>query len=738
MYGGAPGTGGERGDGQQEPWSGAAPAPYDPWAAPAAGPQAPPAPPAPKSWWRRPPWLLAAGACVLVLALVTGTLLWRAAGPEEDPEGDRAPFYLALYNLAGEPMAHYTGSAPGGTAWDVTVTDGGEARGRLTVDGRQFGVLRVGGKTYAKPPKDLLTDLPGGVAASALEGKWVTGDSRLARHLADVPGSPAELASRLWTGLDRIRTFPQTPAAPVRPGGPMARSVVTPEGRLYVSAAAPYRVLRLEPFGTAGGTAPGGGTAGSGSPVRTAAAALRPAGGAAAALPVAAGTGSGGTDLTPMSADQVGRAYDDLIGQTRTLGGAVDLGIRFSFNQTGNLSCAQSCTVTENVVTSTTAAPGARLSGTVNASMTAQVTVNGESGGGCSATATLPVNGGGTMRCVAAGTAPIVQRIKAQKQREAEAQARATRRPVRIPYTISFRAQVQIMAMAFALAEIEQRVKEQQADRRRAVETAKENAGPSPDCARDSFVAGTPVLTAGSGAAPIERLRAGDGIRNAAPGSGALQRHGVASVIVTDTDRDFVRLTIAGPHGTGTIRATAHHLFYDAAAGSWRQAGALRPGDRLQTTGRGTATVREVRPYRAAARTYNLSVEGVHTYFVLAGDTPVLVHNCAMKRDAKSLKGVRVPRQYEGLDTAHVRSNHFPGGAGVTSRKDLWPAKMTDAQLAAIARQALGNNPRVIGYDPGTGMIQAVATVQGKMVQFQIPRGGGAMRSIYPLVPWSD
>ncbi|MFX0593820.1 hypothetical protein [Melissospora conviva] len=25
---------------------------------------------------------------------------------------------------------------------------------------------------------------------------------------------------------------------------------------------------------------------------------------------------------------------------------------------------------------------------------------------------------------------------------------------------------------------------------------------------------------------------------------------------------------------------------------------------------------------------YNLTVEGIHTYYVLAGTTPVLVHNC--------------------------------------------------------------------------------------------------------------
>ncbi|MFE3648698.1 polymorphic toxin-type HINT domain-containing protein [Streptomyces sp. NPDC059152] len=697
------------------------------WGQAAVGP--PPQPPK-KSWWARP-WVLAVGVCGLVLAIVAGTLLWRSARPEspEDTDGNRAPFYLAVYNLAREPAAHYTGSALDGTTWDLTVTDGSEARGTITVAGRRIAVLTVDGKTYVKPPKDMLTDLPSGVSADALEGKWVTGEERLTSTLANVPRSPAALAARLWAGLDKADDFPKADAA--GGGAKKALSVTTPDGVLSVSAAPPYQVVRLASGGARTGSSSSGG------PTRTAlaSAALRPTG--VAHTVSAPQIGLGNVDFTPMSPDDVGKAYDDLIDQTKTLGGAVDLGIRFNFNQTGNLNCSESCTVTENVVTTTTAAPGAKLSGTVNASMTAQVSVNGQSGGGCTQSASLPINGGGTMSCLAAGTAPVVQRIKAEKQREADAQARATRRPVRIPYSLNFRAQVQITALAVAQAEIAQKVKTEQDRRNKAVEAAKENAGPNPDCAQDSFVAGTPVLMAGAGTEPIQNLRVGDRIGNSIPGSSAVQPHTVTAVVVTDTDRDFVELTIADPRGNGTVRSTAHHLFYDVTTSKWTKASALKPGDRVQTTGKSVATVRAVHAYRAAVRTYNLSVDGVHTYYVVAGDIPVLVHNCAMKRDAKSLKGVKAPRQYGGLDTAHVRDNHFPGGKGVTSQKDLWPANMTNTRLEQIAQQALGNNPRVVGYDPQTGMIQAVAKVQGKLVQFQIPRGGGIMRSIYPLQPWS-
>ncbi|MFF3316087.1 hypothetical protein ACFYV5_11300 [Streptomyces sp. NPDC003035] len=104
----------------------------------------------------------------LVLAVVAGTLLWRSMGSDEgseDLDANRAPFYLAVYNLAREPVAHYTGSAPDGTARDLTVTDADEGHGWITASGSRIPVLMVGGKTYVKPPRDMLTNVPNGPSA---------------------------------------------------------------------------------------------------------------------------------------------------------------------------------------------------------------------------------------------------------------------------------------------------------------------------------------------------------------------------------------------------------------------------------------------------------------------------------------------------------------------------------------------------------------------------------------------
>src|SRR5438132_897819 len=42
----------------------------------------------------------------------------------------------------------------------------------------------------------------------------------------------------------------------------------------------------------------------------------------------------------------------------------------------------------------------------------------------------------------------------------------------------------------------------------------------------------------------------------------------------------------------------------------------------------GTPAVVRVRPYHATQTTYDLTIDGLHTYYVIAGNVPVLVHNC--------------------------------------------------------------------------------------------------------------
>jgi hypothetical protein len=51
----------------------------------------------------------------------------------------------------------------------------------------------------------------------------------------------------------------------------------------------------------------------------------------------------------------------------------------------------------------------------------------------------------------------------------------------------------------------------------------------------------------------------------------------------------------------------------------------------LQTSSGTWAQVFAVQTWNQAATVHNLTVQGDHTYPALAGDTPVLVHNCNLK-----------------------------------------------------------------------------------------------------------
>jgi hypothetical protein len=81
------------------------------------------------------------------------------------------------------------------------------------------------------------------------------------------------------------------------------------------------------------------------------------------------------------------------------------------------------------------------------------------------------------------------------------------------------------------------------------------------------------------------------------------------------------------PSVGATLTTTFHHPFYDQTQHAFVDAKDLQPGDILQTPD-GTAAVTAVRAYHATRPTYDLTIDGLHTYYVVAGNAAVLVHNC--------------------------------------------------------------------------------------------------------------
>ena len=145
----------------------------------------------------------------------------------------------------------------------------------------------------------------------------------------------------------------------------------------------------------------------------------------------------------------------------------------------------------------------------------------------------------------------------------------------------------------------------------------------------------------------ISQVNVGDKVTDSVPGDATLQSHTVQKVIVTHTDRDFVDLTIkklatklgkavaclalataavvgaAAPASadTSTLTTTFHHPFYDVTQAAFVDAVDLHPGDQLQTADGTTAQVTTVRAYHQTEITCDLTIDGLHTYYVNAGTT---------------------------------------------------------------------------------------------------------------------
>jgi hypothetical protein len=213
-----------------------------------------------------------------------------------------------------------------------------------------------------------------------------------------------------------------------------------------------------------------------------------------------------------------------------------------------------------------------------------------------------------------------------------------------------------------------------------------EGGGGGASCKANSFTAGQKVMLAGGTSMAISQVKVGDIVENAVPGTNITQQHRVDAVIVTYTDHDFVNVNVTvtavtqaavkqgataasagkGQHKaaaktasgtsppakdgqknaksttpspaekaetsmsakTSTIQTTFYHPFYDETTHAFVDADDLKVGDRLQSTAGTTVIVSALRQYHANTITYDLTIGQLHTFYVLTGSTPVLVHNC--------------------------------------------------------------------------------------------------------------
>ncbi|MER6301400.1 polymorphic toxin-type HINT domain-containing protein [Kitasatospora sp. NPDC001539] len=150
----------------------------------------------------------------------------------------------------------------------------------------------------------------------------------------------------------------------------------------------------------------------------------------------------------------------------------------------------------------------------------------------------------------------------------------------------------------------------------------------------DSFPPDTRVLMADGSTKPIGDIQPGDAVEATNPQTGETAGKAVTNKIVTPDDAAFTDLTLitadqSGVPGAETkLTSTAHHPYWNDNTHRWTAAEDLQPGDQLTTPDHGHVTVISGHTYGTQPQTaHNLTVADTHTYYVLAGNVPVLVHN---------------------------------------------------------------------------------------------------------------
>lgn len=120
---------------------------------------------------------------------------------------------------------------------------------------------------------------------------------------------------------------------------------------------------------------------------------------------------------------------------------------------------------------------------------------------------------------------------------------------------------------------------------------------------------------------------------------------------------DLYKIVINGQ----ALITTEDHPFYNLTDHQWQRADKLSPGDHLLTPNDSIAIVSSVSAVPVGRdMAYNLTVDDIHTYHVLAGKMPILVHNTCAEIGLNS------------ASEAYVKKNHMPGGRGVDDTKGLF------------------------------------------------------------------
>ncbi|GAB3848853.1 polymorphic toxin-type HINT domain-containing protein [Dactylosporangium cerinum] len=133
------------------------------------------------------------------------------------------------------------------------------------------------------------------------------------------------------------------------------------------------------------------------------------------------------------------------------------------------------------------------------------------------------------------------------------------------------------------------------------------------------------------------------------------------------------------------LETTDHHPFWSDTTNNWVDAAKLTPGDRLRAADHRTMIVLKVYSRIQAKLMRDLTVAAVHTYYVIAGESSILVHNCDNddhRRASQNIADVKKPKSRQLGGVLHIET------ANGTRTFDLRTDRLHPAVSALINRFA--------------------------------------------------
>ena len=170
---------------------------------------------------------------------------------------------------------------------------------------------------------------------------------------------------------------------------------------------------------------------------------------------------------------------------------------------------------------------------------------------------------------------------------------------------------------------------------------------------------------------PIEDVEIGEFVWATDPETGEAGPRRVIDTIVGDGEKHLVDVRVAGD----TLTATDGHPFWVDGQGRWVDAGDLDPGDRLLLADGSTAAVSAVGVRVAVMRVHNLTIEGIHTYYVEVAGEHVLAHNqsCVPRPRVKPNKPATPPSWTTNEGYSALTTDANPFAAATRIMDDFYP-----------------------------------------------------------------